>query len=187
MINLLLSLLRKNKKVVDYCEPETIVFEDCDDEYDYEGDHMENKKIVDKTDPQKREYHLKCEVKYVKGSTEVKGKKIDRTMVVLIPKESDQRTYFLSAWLPDVKEQHYELVGYIPNPIDSNFRCSIHRGPDVYSENHYLFIMTKGVEEDFIEKHLEGQSVNVRIFGEDNEESADSVRESDGNFEVYDA
>jgi|SRR5271155_2069428 len=144
---------------------------------------MKDKNSLARTSPQKREYHLKCKIKFVKGTTDVKGVKIDRTMAILIPDESDQRTYFLSAWLPEVKEERFELVGYIPYPINSNLRMSIHRGPDEYCDTHYLFVMSKGVEEDFVTGKMEGKSIQLRVFGEDDEEQADIVRESEGNYD----
>lgn len=144
-------------------------------------DNLQN----DPSEGTRREYHLKCRVKFVKGSTEVRGKKVDRTMAILVPQESDERTFFLSAWLPETKEEHFELVGFIPYPVDSNCRFSIHRAPDAYSDRHYLFVMTKGVEETFVDARMEGREVLVRIYSEEVETAADKVRDSNHDYQVY--
>lgn len=140
-------------------------------------------------DPNEREYVLSCVVEFVKGSTTVRGLKMDRTMAILVPKDNDQREMFLRAWLPDVKEQTFEVVGYVPGVVDSPCRFSVHRGPDKYSERHYLFVMSKGVEETLVERVKAGETiVGVKIYGADadieEEAVADNTADGSGNYEV---
>lgn len=140
-------------------------------------------------DPNQQQYVLSCVVQFVKGSTTVRGLKMDRVMAILVPKDNDQREMFLRAWLPDVKEQSYEVVGYVPGVVDSPCRFSVHRGPDAYSERHYLFVMSKGVEETLVERVKEGSTITgVKIYPADHdldeEASADNTSDGSGNYEV---
>lgn len=126
-----------------------------------------------------RRYKLTCKTKFIEGS--YKGQKLKN--VILIPQENDQRTKFLTAWLPDTVGEYYELASFISMPVDSPCRLSVHRAPDKNSERHYLFVMSKGVEEVLLMKP-EGLTVMVETMKASEEEEADHARGEDGQFEV---
>jgi hypothetical protein len=86
--------------------------------------------------------------------------------------------------LPEDQGQHYELVGMIAPPIDSPCRLSIHRGPDEKSERHYLFVMSKGVEDIILKYAKEGETLKVQILPESQEEIVDQARDTDGDYDL---
>ena len=140
-------------------------------------------------EPTDRKYIMNCRLRFYR-KTVVDNQGVhgliqtERNLVMLVPDESDQRTQFLSAWLPDTQEEYFELAGYISMPIDSPCRFSIHRGPDAQSERHYLFVMSKGVS-DILERFTEGRVFSVTILPESEEDQADYAKDSDdGNYEV---
>ncbi|NJM09373.1 MAG: hypothetical protein HC883_00275 [Bdellovibrionaceae bacterium] len=137
-------------------------------------------------DPTEREYFLTCKTKFFRKSVteEIKGhaKSYDRTMVLLIPQESDERNRFLSAWLPDNIETYYEIAAYISYPVDSPARLSVHHR-DGKSPYHYLFVMSKGVE-DILLQVPEYSTVKVHVLPASHDSEADFARETDHDFEV---
>lgn len=133
-------------------------------------------------DPTERSYHLIAKSKFYRKTVneEIKGhmKSYERELVLLVPVESDQRTSFLTAWLPDSASEHFELGAFIASPIDSPCRLSIHRGPDDRSEKHYLFCMSKGVEE-IILKRPEGSTFHIKTMP--------ASQEAEGDFDQVDS
>lgn len=139
-------------------------------------------------DPTQRRYFLKCQIKFFETTIkeEVGGRSLQyaRKLVFLVPQESDQRSHFFNAWLPDQAGEHYELSGYVKPPIDSPCRFAIFRGPDKRSQNHYLLVMSKGVE-DILVRLREGSSILVETFAAFEEAEADFARDtSDGNYDL---
>jgi hypothetical protein len=131
-----------------------------------------------------KNYFLKCKIKIIKKSVQDHDRQYERTLVILVPEDTDQRTSFLRAWLPEDQGQHYELVGMIAPPIDSPCRLSIHRGPDEKSERHYLFVMSKGVEDIILKYAKEGDTLKVQILPESEEEIVDQARDTDGDYDL---
>lgn len=136
-----------------------------------------------------REYNLTCKVKirkiWVEDNQNEKGiVRSERTMVYLIPQESDQRTRFLTAWLPEVAHEYYEVASFIASPIDSPCRLSVHRGPDSRNETHYLFVMSTGVSE-ILSRLKEDSLVNVKILPASKDSETDFAKDSsEGNYEL---
>jgi len=135
-------------------------------------------------EPTEQEYVLKCKViekvKHVKDH----DRQYERRLIYLIPERNDQAMAFFRAWLPDTRGEYFELVADIPNPIASPCRLSVHRGPDEVSENHYLFVMSKGVEEIIQERKLVGKTLIIKILPESSDEVVDQVRDSGGDFDL---
>lgn len=126
-----------------------------------------------------RRYKLTCKTKFVNGK--YKGQAIRN--VILIPQDNDQRTKFLMAWLPDITGEHYEIASFISMPVDSPCRVAIRRGPDEMSERHYLFVMSKGVEEQLL-KMKEGSTIAVETYKASEESETDHAIGEEGSFEV---
>lgn len=137
-----------------------------------------------KLEPTEQIYVLKCQVlskvKHVKDFE----RQYTRQLIYLIPEQNDQAQSFFRAWLPETREEFFELVAEIPNPVDSVARLSVHRGPDENSEKHYLFMMSKGVEEIFLERNLIGKTITIKILPESDDQLVDTVRDSSGNFDL---
>lgn len=141
--------------------------------------------MIECHDPQeemlKRDYHLKCKiiVKDISYDDEQsKGvQKITEKMVFLKPYESTQRTMFFNAWLPETKEEHFELACTAPYPIDGFFKASIHRVDDRFTEGHYLFVMSRGAEEDF--KKMNGRDIEITVLSAESEDEADKMKDFD--------
>ncbi len=133
-------------------------------------------------DPTEREYHLIVKSKFyrktVNETIQGHAKSYERELVLFVPEESDQRTRFFMAWLPDSGAEYFELGGYIASPIDSPCRLSIHRGPDEKSERHYLFCMSKGVEEIILTRP-EGSTFRLTIMP--------ASQEAEGDFDQVDS
>lgn len=145
--------------------------------------------IEDADDLTQKRYNLVCKLKFFKKSVteQVAGKtlSVDRKMALLIPQESDQRTFFLNAWLPETMGEYFELAGMVGAPVDSPCRFAIQRGPDEKSEKHYLFVMSKGVEDILVKYGKEGQTFKVTTFkAKEDGETDYAVDESDGNFHL---
>lgn len=134
--------------------------------------------------PTDREYHLNCRVKFHRKYVHENGRSYERDLVILVPEDSDERTRFLSAWLPDSREEYFELASIMSPPIDSPCRLSVHRGPDDKSEKHYLFVMSKGVEEIILEHIKEGAIIPLKILPEGAEEILDHAVDSHGNYQL---
>lgn len=131
-----------------------------------------------------KEYNLRVKAKFVSKNIEDNGRTYHRQMVILIPHESDERTYFFKAWLPETREEYFELAGQLASPINSNVRLSIHLGMNDFNTGPYLFVMSKGVEELMIEHKLEGKTFNLKIFPDNLEDQADFATDSNGSYSV---
>jgi len=138
-------------------------------------------------DPTQRRYNLKCTIKFF--STTVRDqmpsgvvKTYERTLVFLIPQESDERTRFLSAWLPDTSDEYHEVTAFIAHPVDAPVRLSVHRS-DNRSNRHYLTVMSKGAE-DVLLKMREGQSISIQVLKASEDSEADFAPDTEYNFEV---
>ncbi len=139
-------------------------------------------------DPTQRRYTLRCALRFYNTTIreQVGGKDLQysRKLAFLLPQESDERSRFLSAWLPDQIDEHFEIAGFIRPPIDSPVRLSVFRGPDKRCERHYLMVMSKGVE-DILVRLREGSEILLTTFAAHEESEADHARDtSDGNYDL---
>lgn len=127
-----------------------------------------------------REYHLKCKIT-IKPITydDVQSKGTEKRteeMAFLTPVESDQKTAFLSAWLPDFDQKWTEIVAIAAYPISGPLRCSVHRADRRMSEP-YIFVMTKSAEEAF--KALNGREILITVQPKSKDSLGDQQRDYD--------
>lgn len=139
------------------------------------------------SDLTQRRYHLSCKTRFYTKTVEdvLPGgvtKRYERTLVLLIPQESDERSRFLSAWLPETTQDYYEVSSFISSPVDSPSRLSIHRA-DERCEKHYLVVMSKGVE-DILVRLREGTTINIQVLKASEDSEADFAPDTEYNFEV---
>lgn len=87
----------------------------------------------------------------------------DADMVFLIPTESSQRDFFFAKYLPDVRGEAVELPALIPYPVSGFARVALMRRDERCNE-HYLFVMSRGAEEDL--KECNGRELEVKILDE---------------------
>jgi len=130
--------------------------------------------------PNEKEYHLKClvqvkEISYMDEQS--KGSFINtEEMVFLIPQESDERTKFLMAWLPDTNEEHIEVGFEIGNPVYSVFRGAVQRyHKKAQIKVPFIFVMTRAVEEQL--KNMNRQFVLIKSLGESDELRLDAQKD----------
>jgi hypothetical protein len=143
-------------------------------------------------DPTEREYHLECKVaiKTVRSfDQKPNGEEfvIDRTMAFLIPEYNDQCTYFLNAWLPETREEVFEIATFIKPPIASPCRVGIRRGNEII-EKHHMVVMSKGIEEELVDKKFDGKSIRLQVLpaSMDNDILAhEKAKDSSGSFHVW--
>lgn len=134
-------------------------------------------------DPCDMSYFLTCDVVLKTITVKEHNKEYENRIALLIPRESDQRTSFLRAWLPDTLDEHFELNVFLKPPVDSPCRVSIHRGPGKFAEKHYLFVMSKGVEE--VLRRFDIKKVDIKILPESDVTASDFARDSDeGNYDL---
>jgi hypothetical protein len=154
-------------------------------EINFRGEVMTEDKSGDLTE---RKYHLKCKVKFfLKTIKEDVGRGViktyERKLVFLVPEESDQRTRFLMAWLPDTMGAAHELASFVSYPVDSPCRLACMRADD-RSDRHYLMVMTKGVE-DVMVRLREGSIINVETMAASDDSEADHAIQEVGTYEVF--
>lgn len=115
------------------------------------------------------EFRVRCrvEVKHIGYEDwQSKGKsQAEDDMVFLIPLESTSRDCLFSRWLPDTAGQHTEVASYLPSPVSGLARLALMRRDQRSPEHHYLFVMSKGAEEDLKRHH--GREIEIDIFGEE--------------------
>lgn len=116
------------------------------------------------------EFVLRCRVEVKKiaytdlqSQGEKEARQVEADMVFLIPLEGDQRDYMFSKYLPHVRGESTELPAMIPYPVSGFARVALMRR-DKRCDEHYLFMMTKAVEEDL--KECAGRELEVRILDE---------------------
>ena len=134
-----------------------------------------------------RRYTLRCKTKFFRKTVvdqlpNGQTRSYERCLVFLVPEESDERTRFLRAWLPETSEEHFELAAHLGFPVDSPSRLSIHRA-DGRCDRHYLMIMSKGVE-DVLVKLKEGAVLSVTTMKADEDSEADTVANPEYNYEL---
>lgn len=113
------------------------------------------------------------------------SKQDEDEMVFLIPLEGTQRDLMFAKYLQDTTENHTELAAAIGHPVGGLARLALMRR-DRRCENHYLFVMTKGAEEDL--KNVNGKEIEVRLFSEDFDELLDFQKDFDlANKKSFDA
>lgn len=141
-----------------------------------------------KNDPTYKKYNLTCTTKFF--SKEIKediGKGViqsyRRKLVLLVPETNDEFYRFASAWLPSDSKSHFELAAQLAAPAHSPVRLSVHLGHDEKLDKPYLFVMSKGVE-DILVKYKEGLRLQVTTLPANEDDEADNVEASQGNFEV---
>lgn len=145
--------------------------------------------IENVNDPIYRKYFLTCKTKFIKKDvSEDIGSGITqqytRKLVILIPQESDQRTLFLKAWMPETIEEYHEFAAELGAPVHGPSRLSVHMGHDEKCDRPYLFIMSKGVE-DILNTFPEGTLVKVSTLPANHEDAADYAQDAtEGNFDA---
>lgn len=130
-----------------------------------------------------KEYNLICHIKPIKEAIKQGelGGQSEYTAIILIPLESTQRERFLNAWLPEPEEKNtVEIPCFIQHPIDSSCRVAIfrrdHRSPD----KPYLFVMSKGVEDELLKMIKLGKNkVGVKTFPASLDSEADGSIQTD--------
>lgn len=136
--------------------------------------------------PTELRYHLKCKV-LVKEVTyqdhQSKGvTNITEKLVYLIPQESSQRDLFFAAWLPDTREEHFEIGFLAGFPLNGFARGCIKRRNNTIDE-HHIFVMSKGAEEDIKDWVSQSTSkdfyLNVEVLGENEEYLLDMTKDFD--------
>lgn len=140
------------------------------------------------SDPSYKRYHLVCKTKFVTKNVrdEVRPGQFNqyqRVMVLLIPQEGDQRTRFLTAWMPQTREEYFELAGQLGHPVSSPVRLSSHMGHDQWCEKPYLTVMSKGIEEILL-KCPEGIRIKLTTLPANADQEADDATDSGGNYNV---
>lgn len=105
----------------------------------------------------------KITYKDLQSQGEQAAQQVEDDMVFLIPLYSSQRDYLFSKHLPEIAGEAVELPAMIPHPVSGFVRVALMRR-DKRCAEHYLFVMTKGAEEDL--KHCDGKEVEVRILSE---------------------
>lgn len=103
---------------------------------------------VPANDPTLKKHVISAKVKVAKASwwQGFRGGRSEFKAVVLIPRDSDATNMFFSAWLPDVVEEHSEVVLQIGRPVYGPCRVAVLRRGK-YHDRPHLFVMSKGVEE----------------------------------------
>jgi hypothetical protein len=140
-------------------------------------------------DPIYKPYFLNCKTKFIKKNvSEDIGKGIVqqymRKLVILIPQESDQRTLFLKAWMPETREEFHEFAAELGAPVHGPSRLSVHMGHDDKCDRPYLFVMSKGVE-DVLNSFPEDTLIKVKTLPANHEDAADYAADSDdGNYDA---
>jgi hypothetical protein len=105
-----------------------------------------------------------------------KGKsQAEDDMVFLIPLEGTSRDCLFARWLPDVAGSHTEVAAFLPSPVSGLARLALMRRDHRSPENHYLFVMTKGAEEDLKNHH--GREMEIDIFGEEHDALLDRQKD----------
>lgn len=142
----------------------------------------------DITDPTLRNYkfNARVEVKKIHVVDVVPGsgvKEFDREVCVLVPCESDQRTSFLNAWLPETSGEYFEIAMILGSPISSPCRGAIRRANEVCSD-HHIYVMSKGVEEELIRYGMDNKRLVVEVLPANHEELAEQAPDSDGDYDV---
>lgn len=143
---------------------------------DYDNSHDLPKHL----NPNEKEYHLKCfvkvkEISYLDEQSKGSSRNTEK-MIFLIPQESDERTRFLMAWLPETIDEHTELGFEIGYPVFSIFRGAVKRYHKEAGINlPFIFVMTRGVEE--ILKQVDGLYINIKSLGESDELRLDAQKD----------
>lgn len=135
------------------------------------------------------EYNLIVETKFIHKTIHEEKLKTsyERSMVILVPDITTECMKFFRAWLPETASptDYYEVAAEIGSPVFSPCRLSVHRAPHPYSqEKHFLFVMTKGVEELLL-RLPESRRFTIKILPQNEESAADFAKDSDeGNYQV---
>lgn len=137
------------------------------------------------------EYNLIVETKFVfKTVVEEKLKtRYERKLVILVPEQNTECMRFFRAWLPETSDlnDYYEIAAELGGPINSPCRLSVHRGPHPYSDKHFLFVMTKGVEELLL-KLPESRRFHLKVLPQGEDVATDFAKDSDeGNYQVVES
>jgi len=134
-------------------------------------------------EPTQREYKLKCKVEIKEITVNDLGKQFTRKCTYLVPDMTDQAMWFFSAWLPDADEEYFELALIIGYPISGPCRGAILRGSKNLQKKH-IFVMSKGVSEEFQKLRQDGQNVLVTVLPEGSEAVAEDAQDSDGSYDL---
>lgn len=141
-------------------------------EYDLKGRFVVQRILVEDDDP----HAMYKKINY------------ENQIALFIPDLNSEAQTFLRAWLPEGEKEHFELSVFFKSPINSPARCAIMK-PNARSSKPHLFIMSKGVVEDIIKLKARGELNIYRLFecttfSEKDDEIADKMKESSGDFDV---
>jgi len=129
-------------------------------------------------------YYLTCKVKILPVTYEdyqSKGNmgQVTEDMVFLIPQESDQRSLFYNAWLPETLEENFEIGISMGHPIFGVFRATVRRFHPSLREPH-IFVMTRSAEEIF--KYIKDKTIKVDVLPQDDELMLDAQADFELNL-----
>jgi hypothetical protein len=120
------------------------------------------------------EFHLRVKVvvKFIEyQDTQSKGtSNAQADMVFLVPQESAQRDIFFAKYLPDISGEAVELPSIIPYPVSGLARVALMRR-DRRCDEHYLFVMSRGAEEDL--KECRDRVIDLQILSENDDNVLD--------------
>lgn len=121
-------------------------------------------------DPAERQYHLTCELKFMKKSYQDEqsaGKlgQIEREFVLLEPVESSEAYAFFGTWL-GTPEKRVEVLIRIDHPFHQYARCAIMHPKTVDKESelesYHLFLMSHGLSLMMLaKKSLNGSKISI--------------------------
>jgi hypothetical protein len=122
-----------------------------------------------------KEYHLKCKIAaksrpHRSGS----GQRYDAQVVILIPEHNAQGIRFFRAWEVEDSGDDYkfEFAVFYPEPLGITGRASVAWPNDLCDKIH-IMVMNKTVEDILLRKV--GQTIDITVYGEDDDEKADEV------------
>ncbi len=125
-----------------------------------------------------RRYNLTCIVLVKECSYEDEQSKgnqvVTEKLVFLLPEDTQERTLFYNAWLPESIDEHQELGGMIGHPVYSSLRLALWRATE-YVRDIHLFVMSKGAEE--VLKNLDGKKIALEILGEHEDNLLDGQKD----------
>lgn len=131
-------------------------------------------------------YQLRCKIEIKRIQTQDLGKVFERQVAFLIPEINDQAERCFSAWLPDLAEpadKYYEIAMYLGSPINAPCRGAIQRR-NAQCQEHHIFVMSKGVEDYFIDKKMNGTLLRVKVLPESMEAEAEAAPDSGGDYDI---
>lgn len=122
--------------------------------------------IPETLEPTQQKYRLKCTVLVKdKRSVDHLGKQFSTKLVFLLPEMTDQGMAFLTAWLPEVSDEKFEIIGIVQAGFFvSPARLMIRRPHPDCPEANNLMVMSDEVRETLL--RYDGKRIGVTILPE---------------------